>query len=226
MAFAINLVPWMNIIILHYSSLHLSERGMDAARVLSDLNRVVIIQSFVFIAAALVLTLVVSGNLSKPFGDIIHVLRRVAKGFYNERVRVTTSDEIGYTGDVINRMTEGLRERERIKDAFGRHVAREVRDEVLSGRIPLDGEFKDVSVLFADIRDFTPMTEHNDPKMIVKIMNAYFKEMAEAVQAHGGLVLQFVGDQVYAVFGAPIRRRRHHTSAFKAGMEMGRRLKA
>ena len=226
LAFAINMVPLTNIIILHYSSLYVSESGLDAANVLSDLSRVVIIESFVFIAAAFVLTLVVSGNLSKPFGDIIHVLHRVAKGFYNERVRVTTSDEIGYTGDVINRMTAGLKEREQIKDTFGRYVAKEVRDEVLSGRIPLDGEFKDVSVLFADIRDFTPMTEHNHPKMIVKIMNAYFKEMAAAVHAHGGLVLQFIGDEIYAVFGAPIRRRHHHERALKAGMEMNRRLQA
>jgi len=226
LAFAINLVPLTNIVILHYSSIYVPGPDADPAVTLSDLNRVVITESFVFMAAALVLTLVVTGNLRRPFYEIIHVLRRITKGFFDERVRVISNDEIGYTGDAINRMADGLKERELIKDAFGRYVAREIRDEVLSGRVPLDGETKEVSVLFADIRDFTPLTEKSDPKMIVRIMNAYFKEMAEAVHEHGGLVLQFIGDEIYAVFGAPIRREDHQACAFRAGMEMNRRLKA
>ena len=225
LAFAINVVPLTNIVILHYSSLYVPGPDADPAVILSDLNRVIIIESFVFMAAALVLTFVVSGNLRRPFYEIIHVLRRITRGRFDERVRVISNDEIGYAGDAINRMTEGLKEREMIKDAFGRFVAREVRDEVLSGRVPLDGEFKYVSVLFADIRDFTPLTEKSDPKMIVRIMNAYFKEMAAAVHKHGGLVLQFVGDEIYAVFGAPIRREDHPVCAFRAGLEMNRRLK-
>ena len=68
------------------------------------------------------------------------------------------------------------------------------------------------------------MTESNDPKLVVKIMNSYFKEMAEAIQDHGGLVLQFIGDEIYAVFGAPIFRSDHPSRAFRSGLEMKRRL--
>jgi adenylate cyclase len=141
-------------------------------------------------------------------------------------VRVTSNDEIGYTGDVINEMNEGLKERDFIKDTFGKYVAQEVRDEVLSGRIPLDGEMKEVTVLFADLRDFTPMTESHEPKLVVKIMNSYFKEMSEAIQDQGGLVLQFLGDEIYAVFGAPISRTDHPERAFRAGVTMNERLVA
>ena len=119
---------------------------------------------------------------------------------------------------------EAERKENRVKDMFGKYVAEEIRDEVLSGRIPLDGEMKDVTILFSDLRNFTSMTEANDPKLVVKIMNIYFKEMADAIQQQGGLVLQFIGDEIYAVFGAPIHRPDHPARAFKAGVDMRRRL--
>ena len=85
-------------------------------------------------------------------------------------------------------MTRGLRERDFIKETFGKYVSREIRDEILAGRIPLDGEVKEVTVLFADLQNFTPMVESTPPKEVVRIINSYFAVMNEAVKAHGGLV--------------------------------------
>jgi adenylate cyclase len=81
-----------------------------------------------------------------------------------------------------------------------------------------------VTIIFADLRNFTRMTESNDPKMVVKIMNRYFSEMSDAIHEHGGLVLQFIGDEIYAVFGAPVTLKDHPTRAFRASLEMNRRL--
>jgi adenylate cyclase len=67
------------------------------------------------------------------------------------------------------------------------------------------------------------MTESNDPKLVIQIMNSYFKEMADAIQDNGGLVLQFIGDEIYAVFGPPIFRPDHPVKAFRASLEMRRR---
>ncbi len=111
-----------------------------------------------------------------------------------------------------------------VKETFGRYISREVRDEILSGRIPLDGEVKEVTVLFSDLRDFTPMVEATPPKEVVKIMNSYFKEMAEAIREHSGLVLQYIGDEIEAVFGAPVPVRDHAKLAVEAGLDMRRRL--
>jgi adenylate cyclase len=149
----------------------------------------------------------------------------VRRGNFNTKVRVTSNDEIGYTGDVINQMTEGLKERDLIKEMFGRYVAPEIRDEILSGRIPLDGEIRAVTVLFADLRDFTPLTEALPPKDVVKIINLYFKEMEDAIQRHHGLVLQFIGDEIEAVFGAPVSRQDHPIQAVRAALEMTRQLR-
>ena len=75
---------------------------------------------------------------------------------------------------------------------------------MLSRQIPLDGEVREVSVLFADLRNFTPLVERTTPQQVVRIINRYFEEMETAISDQGGLVLQFIGDEIEAVFGAPI----------------------
>lgn len=219
--FACNLVPFLAILNLLRES---TEINMEAAAILSGLKAEVFSNSLIFMGVGVWLTILVSSNLTRPLQGIIHVLRGVRHGNFEKKVRVTSNDEIGYTGDVINEMNEGLKERDFIKETFGKYVAQEVRDEVLSGRVPLDGEMKEVTILFADLRDFTPMTESHEPKLVVKIMNSYFEEMAAAIHQEGGLVLQFLGDEIYAVFGAPISRADHPERASRAAIAMNQRL--
>ena len=85
--------------------------------------------------------------------------------------------------------------------------------------------FRSVTVLFADLRDFTPMTEAHDPKQIVRTLNDYFKEMSAAINKRSGLILQFLGDEIYAVFGAPISCKNHPSNAFLTALDMEKRLK-
>jgi adenylate cyclase len=219
--FACNLIPLFSVL---YIVQRITTSQYDTADTIVQLRSAIFTNVFVFMGVGVCLTLLMSRNLTLPFDEILKTLRGVRNGLFDKKVRVTSNDEIGYTGDVINEMTKGLQEREMIKDAFGKYVAKEVRDEVLSGRIPLDGEKKEVTILFADLRNFTPLTETSDPKLVVRIMNDYFKEMSEAIQNQGGLVLQFIGDEIYAVFGAPISRPDHPERAFRAGLEMSRRL--
>jgi len=126
------------------------------------------------------------------------------------------------------RMVDEIIEKERLKtkimDSFGKYVTSEVRDQILEGRIPLDGELKDVTVLFADLRGFTTMTESTNPKEVVKIINGYFSEMAEAIGQNHGLVLQFIGDEIEAVFGAPTPLEDHPTHAVRAAVAMRERM--
>ena len=220
--FACNIIPFLAIIIAGFESMYPVFEG--PAQALEEVRTAIFANSLIFMGVGIWLTFLVSTNLTKPLQEIIRVLRGVRHGQFDRRVSVTSNDEIGYAGDVINEMNEGLKERDFIKETFGKYVTQEVRDEVLSGRIPLDGEVKEVTILFADLRDFTPMTESNDPKLMVRMMNQYFKEMAEAIQHQGGLVLQFLGDEIYAVFGAPVSRPDHPARAFRAGLEMSRRL--
>ena len=111
-----------------------------------------------------------------------------------------------------------------INETFGKYVSHEVRDEILSGRIPLDGEKRDVTVLFADLRNFTPLTESMPPKEMVRILNCYFTEMAPAIRSRHGSILQYLGDEIYAVFGAPIPLSDHPQQAVGAALDMRHRL--
>ena len=119
-----------------------------------------------------------------------------------------------------------LGEREFLRETFGKYVSEEVRDEILAGRIALQGEPREVTILFADIRDFTPWVEASDPREVVADLNAYFTEMETAIRAHGGLVVQYIGDEIEAVFGAPVDKPDHAAAAVRAAGEMRRRLAA
>ena len=124
----------------------------------------------------------------------------------------------------VEEIVEKERARVQIMDAFGKYVTHEVRDQILEGRIPMDGESKDVTLLFADLRDFTTLAESTPPKEVVKIINGYFSEMAEAIGMNNGLILQFIGDEIEAVFGAPADLDDHPTHALRAAIEMSKRL--
>ena len=218
---ACNIVPLLAILNLLRETLY---SPMTPASVLQHLRTELFFNALIFMGVGAWLTFLVSGNLTGPLQEIVRVLRRVKDGDFNRKVQVTSNDEIGYTGDAINEMTDGLRERDFIKETFGKYVAAEVRDEVLSGRVSLDGEVKEVTILFADLRDFTPMTESHPPQLVVRIINRYFEAMGEAIQQEKGLVLQFLGDEIYAVFGAPVYRPDHPVRALKAAVSMNRRL--
>jgi adenylate cyclase len=178
----------------------------------------------VFFVLAGVLNKFVSRSIVNPLKKVLAIIPKIQEGDYTERIQVISNDEIGLLGDAGNAMIMGLEEREMLRAAFGKYVTPEIRDEILSGRIPLDGEFRQVSVLFADLRNFTPLAEANDPKTVVKIINAYFTEMASSIQQKSGLVLQFIGDEIEAVFGAPLSLENHPVKAVQAALEMRMRL--
>lgn len=218
---ACNLIPLLLIVQTSYS---LTIQHHNFVPSFEQIRVAILTNALLFIGTGTCVTMFISRNLTSPFDEILSTLKSIKDGVFDKTIKVISNDEIGYTGDVINEMSEGLLERELIKDTFGKYVTKEIRDEVLSGRVPLDGEKKEVTVLFSDLRNFTHMTESNDPKMVVKVMNRYFAEMSEAIKAQGGLVLQFIGDEIYAVFGAPVKLDDHPTKAFRASLEMSRRL--
>lgn len=219
------IVPFTAIILTLRGSAWILAQGLRPANVILErMATVVVVEALIFVFTACALTGLMTMSLRIQLREIIGVLREVAQGRFGRKVVVTSNDEIGFTGDAINEMTKGLLERDLIKETFGKYVSHEVRDEILAGNIPLDGEHKEVTVLFADLRNFTPMVESTPPKEVVGIINGYFKEMSEAVQQQGGLVLQFIGDEIEAVFGAPLALDDHPRRAARAALDMRQRL--
>jgi adenylate cyclase len=95
---------------------------------------------------------------------------------------------------------------------------------VLSGRVPLAGERREVSILFQDIRGFTALAEQLDPVALLRLLNQFFTAVVAAVEAEGGVVKQFTGDGVMALFGAPQSRADHPERAVRAALGIVRRL--
>jgi len=135
---------------------------------------------------------------------------------------VTSRDELGDLTASFNDMARALREKEMIKRAFTRYVAREVVDEILKDpeRLVLTGERREVTVLFCDIRGFTPLSERLDPEGVVLLLNEFYNLMIEMTFKHDGTLDKFLGDGVMCVFGAPIARPDHAMQAVRTALDM------
>src|SRR5829696_2694610 len=114
-------------------------------------------------------------------------------------------------------------ERRRVRDTFARFVPEQVVGQVLEQTdedLRLAGRRMEVTVLFSDIRGFTTFSETRDPEEVLEILNRYHGEMTDAVMAHGGTLISFMGDGIMAVFGAPIEQPDHADRAFAAARAM------
>ena len=209
-------------------------RGLDlldadpatARGIVSGLRSTVLFFVGVGVVVAVGLALFAANSVAGPLKDVEAAMAEVEQGRLDGRAPVVSTDEIGAVAEGFNRMLHGLREREMVKETFGKYVTPEIRDEILAADTAGEGELKEVTVLFADIRDFTPWVEATAPRDVVRDLNEYFTEMAEAIRAQRGLVLQFIGDEIEAVFGAPIAARDHATMAVRAALDMRGRLHA
>jgi adenylate cyclase len=176
------------------------------------------------LAAALLTGMLLAGGITGPVRLLVDAMHEVLRGNLHHRARIERQDELGFLGRSFNEMVKGLEEREQIKDTFGRFVSRDVAEAVLSGRVPLAGDRLEVSILFQDIRGFTDLSEKLDPTTLLRVLNQFFTEVVAAVEAEGGVVKQFTGDGVMALFGAPQIRADHTERAVRAGLGIVNRL--
>jgi sigma-B regulation protein RsbU (phosphoserine phosphatase) len=129
--FACNLIPLISIMRILQ---RITSAEQDLSTAVKHLRAAIFTNAFVFLAIGIFLTLLLARNLSIPFKEIIQTLRGVRNGHFDKKVQVTTNDEIGYTGDVINEMTDGLQERERLQHSLD--LAMEVQQNLLPGKDP------------------------------------------------------------------------------------------
>jgi adenylate cyclase len=166
-----------------------------------------------------------AGGIIAPLQGLVAGMREVLRGNLQYRSRIERHDELGFIAKSFNEMVDGLEERELIRDTFGRFVSHDVAEAVLAGRVPLQGERRDVSILFQDIRGFTALSEQLDPGVLLRLLNQFFTEVVAAVEAEGGVVKQFLGDGVMALFGAPQPYPDHPERAVRAALGIVQRLK-
>jgi adenylate cyclase len=155
----------------------------------------------------------------QPIRDLASGTKRVAAGDYSQRLPVVQDDDLGALAASFNRMQAGLAERQRLHAAFGTYV-----DPVLASRLleqgdhVFTGERREVTVMFVDVRDFTPFAEANTAEDTVARLNALFEIVVPAVVDGGGHVNKFLGDGALAVFGAPNDLADHADAAVTAAV--------
>lgn len=119
------------------------------------------------------------------------------------------------------------RRRERLKDMFGQYVPQKHIDEMLKTKSDygLRGEDREMSVLFADIRDFTGISEGMSASDLVEMLNTFFTPMTEVIFKHRGTIDKYVGDLIMAFWGAPLKDKLHARHALQSALEMQAKLK-
>lgn len=143
-----------------------------------------------------------SKTISQPVKELALATEKVEQEDYSVRVLPKTKDEIGLLAHSFNQMVKGLEERERMKDAFGRFVNKEIAEKALRGEIKLGGEKKECAIFFSDLRGFTAMSEKMKPEEVVEYLNRYFTLMVDCVEKTHGIVDKFIGDAIMATWGA------------------------
>jgi adenylate cyclase len=159
----------------------------------------------------------------RPIRELAAGTERVAAGDYGQRVPVVHDDDLGALAVSFNRMQAGLAERQRLQAAFGTYVDPALAARLLEqGHHVFTGERREVSVMFVDIRDFTPFAEAHTAEDTVARLNALFEIVVPAVVDAGGHVNKFLGDGALAVFGAPNDLADHADAAVNAAVRIHR----
>jgi class 3 adenylate cyclase len=167
-------------------------------------------------------------GVARPIERVADAARIIGEGRYDVSLPDEREDEVGDLARAMGGMAKGLRERERLRDMFGRYMTRQVADRLLTNgaEVELKGELREVTVLLSDIRGYTALTEKLGANEVVALLNEYFAILVQVVVEHDGVIDKFMGDAMLCWFGAPFPVPEHQRRAVEAAAEIQRRLEA
>lgn len=164
-----------------------------------------IVLALVAVVLGLRSLILTSMSISDPVQEVVQAMADVERGQIDRSVEVYEWSEIGRLQRGFNRMVAGLRERDRLRDLFGRHVGEDVVRRAIEENESLSGDERDVAVLFIDLVGSTPLAATHEPAEVAELLNEFFRIVVAAVDQRHGLINKFQGDAALAVFGAPLR---------------------
>lgn len=180
----------------------------------------------VSVSIAIFLIFLFSMTLTSPIEKLAEMIQLVSKGNFDvkARAKIKSHDEVGDLATAFDNMTEGLKERDKVKNLFNKFHGSSITEDLLKNDIGVGGQNKQVTVFFSDIRGFTSFSEKRTPEEVVEMLNEYFEVMVGIINKHEGVVDKFIGDAIMAVWGAPHTGERDTHNALRACMEMRRSL--
>jgi adenylate cyclase len=193
---------------------------------LERLSMTGVVMGAMVIAAGFLGTILFAKSVGEPLCHLTQALEAIEAGDLSVRVPVNDPGEIGQLQAGFNRMVEAMREREQLRDLFGRHVGEDVARQALEHGVELGGQEVEAAALFVDVIGSTTMAATRSPAEVVTALNRFFEVVVSVVDAHGGLVNKFEGDAALCIFGAPLALNDPAAAALSAAREMVRRLKA
>ncbi|PKN57869.1 MAG: hypothetical protein CVU56_08555 [Deltaproteobacteria bacterium HGW-Deltaproteobacteria-14] len=202
---------------------------VDAVRVRKMSQRVLTTTLALYGVAGLMLVLLAfwtGRRIRGPLAEINAAAARIAAGDFVGRAHIARKDEFGLVARHFDTIAASLQERDFIRDTFGRYVSAEVARRVLGDRTmaALGGEEREATILFSDIQGYSTMNEKVDPHEMIDVLNSYLGAMNEVIDAHEGVVIEFVGDAILCVFNTPNDVNEHAQRAVRCALAMRERL--
>ena len=185
-----------------------------------------VVLALVALMSGLLAMKLVARSLAGSLRAMRDAVARVERGDLTADVRIYDGSEVGVLQAGFNSMVAGLREREQLRDLFGRHVGEEVARAALERGAELGGEQRHAAVIFVDVIGSTSLAAERRPDEVLDLLNRFFGTVVEVVREHGGWVNKFEGDGALCVFGAPQDLDDAAGRALAAGRELDRRLRA
>jgi adenylate cyclase len=172
----------------------------------------------------LVATKLATHTVTRPIRDLRRAVDAVAEGDLQTTVTVDDGSEIGRLQAGFNAMVGGLREREQLRDLYGRQVGLDVAHAALEDGWRLGGRRRTVTALYIDVIGSTTLAEREPPERVVALLNDFFATVVAVVDEHGGLVNKFEGDAALCVFGAPVPQPDHAARGLAAARDLRARI--
>ncbi len=192
----------------------------DAFKAVDDIQTRNIIILGMVVTAAILIIFFFGKTITTPIIRLVGATKKIIEGEYRVDITPTSRDEIGQLTSTFIEMGKGLEEREKIKNAFGKFVNKEIAEAALRDELRLGGERKTVAILFSDIRSFTAISEKLEPEEVVEFLNKYMTKMVACVEDTNGIVDKFIGDAIMAVWGTPISRGNDTENAINSAINM------
>ena len=188
--------------------------GLDALQLRQSVRVIYLITGTSFVVG-IVATWVGARAFTAPLERLRHAIGRVAAGQLVD-VPVEEAGEIGELQAGFNEMVTELKQRDHVRELFGRHVGGEVAAIAADLDRGTRGEQRDVSTVFVDVIGSSSLTLMKTPDEVVAVLNAFFEVVVRAIDSEGGVINKFEGDGVLGVFGAPASQADHAERALRA----------
>ncbi|GMQ77113.1 MAG: hypothetical protein BMS9Abin01_2426 [Gammaproteobacteria bacterium] len=185
----------------------------DALAPFRRLYRILAVLTAVSLGLSIVGVVIIARTITQPIRKLAQSTRRIETGDYQHQITIAQRDEIGELADAFNRMTRGLA-------AFQRYVPTELVRTLIARGIESKPQARVATILFTDIEGFTSIGEELTPDRLVKLLNEYFSVITKPIEKYKGVITQFQGDAILAVFNVPTDDSEHAANAVRAALEI------